>query len=185
MDIPFDVTGKILETERFILRPFEATDLNDFYAYASVPGVGEGAGWKAHDSIEASWGILKGFIEKRANFALYHKEDKKVIGSVGLHGSWTSRNESYKHLKAKEIGYMVAKDYWGRGLATEAVKFIVEYGFNTLGLDAFGIAHFAENVQSRRVAEKCGFTYIETGVYFAKQLNKHFDDIRHIKIKES
>jgi len=185
MDIPFDVTGIEIETERLLLRPFAEADLEDFYAYASVPGVGEGAGWPHHESIETSRGILQGFLEKKDNFALFHKADKKVIGSLGLHSSWTSRNDQYKHLKAKEIGYVLAKSHWGQGLAPEAVKAVTSYGFNTLGLDAFGIAHFGENAASRRVAEKCGFTYIETGEYFSKQLQKKYDDIRHILISST
>ena len=163
MDFPFDVSGIVINTDRLTIRPFAETDLNDFNAYASVPGVGECAGWPHHKSLEESKKILTTFLENKSNFALFHKEDDKVIGSLGLHAGWTSRNEKYKHLKAKEIGYVIAKDYWGIGLAAEAVKAIVNYGFEHLGVEAFGIAHFAENAASRRVAEKCGFMYVETG----------------------
>ena len=180
MDIPFDVTGITIETDRLLLRPFEKSDLHDFNAYAKVEGVGELAGWHHHRSMDESEKILDSFLEGKSTFALFHKKDKKVIGSLGLHAGWTSRNETYKHLNAKEIGYVIAKDYWGMGLAAEAVLAVIEYGFTNLGLEAFGIAHFAENIASRRVAEKCGFMYIETGKYYSKQLDKHYDDIRHI-----
>ena len=184
MDIPFDSSGIVIEAKRLILRPFEAADLVDFNAYAKIPGVGERAGWHHHRSMEESAEILNSFLENKSNFALYHKADKKVMGSLGLHAGWISRNEKYKHLKAKEIGYVVAKDYWGMGLATEAVKAMTSHGFTELGFEAFGIAHFAENTASRRVAEKCGFVYIETGKYYSKQLDKHFDDIRHILLNK-
>ena len=59
MDVPFDVTDITIETERLLLRPFAESDLEDFYAYASVPGVGEWAGWPHHESIETSMKILK------------------------------------------------------------------------------------------------------------------------------
>ena len=180
MDIPFDVSGIIIETKRLILRSFEPMDLMDFNAYAKIPGVGECAGWHHHRSLEESAEVLNSFLENKSNFALYHVADKKVMGSLGLHAGWTSRNDKYMHLRAKEIGYVVAKDYWGRGLAAEAVMAVVNYGFANLGIEAFGIAHFAENTASRRVAEKCGFVYIETGKYYSKQLDKHYDDIRHI-----
>ena len=184
MDIPFNVSGIQLETKRLILRPFEPLDLMDFNAYAKIPGVGERAGWHHHRSMEESAEILNSFLESKTNFALYHKADKKVMGSLGLHAGWTSRNEKYKHLKAKEIGYVVAKDYWGMGLAAEAVMAVVDYGFKKLGIEAFGIAHFSENTASRRVAEKCGFVYIETGKYYSKQLDKHYDDIRHVLLRK-
>ena len=184
MDIPIDISGIAIETKRLILRPFEPMDLVDFNAYAKIPGVGERAGWHHHRSMEESAEILNSFLENKTIFALYHKADKKVMGSLGLHAGWTSRSEKYKHLCAKEIGYVVAKDYWGMGLATEAVLAVVAYGFSNLGIEAFSIAHFAENAASRRVVEKCGFVYIETGKFYSKQLDRHFDDIRHILLRE-
>ena len=184
MDIPFDVSGIIIEAKRLILRPIEPTDLVDFNAYAKVEGVGERAGWHHHRSMEESAEILNSFLANKNVFALFHKSDKKVMGTIGLHSGWTSRNEKYKHLRAKEIGYVVAKDYWGMGLATEAVMAVVDYGFSNLDIEAFGIAHFSENAASRRVAEKCGFVYIETGKYYSKLFDKYFDDIRHILLRK-
>ena len=183
MNIPFDVRGRIIETERLLLRAFEESDLQDLYDYASVPGVGEGAGWSHHDSIESSKKVLQIFLEERSNFAVYHKADRKVIGSLGLHSSWTSRNDDYKYLKAKEMGFVLSKDYWGQGLAPEAAKAVIEYGFNTIGLEAFGICHFPENNQSRRVIEKCGFSYVLTSKYYSKALKKEFDDVRYILLR--
>jgi len=43
-----DLSGTRIETFRLLVRPFEMGDLNDFYEYAKVPGVGEGAGWLPH-----------------------------------------------------------------------------------------------------------------------------------------
>ena len=66
----------------------------------------------------------------------------------------------------------------------EAVNAVIEYGFSVLELEAFSIEHFVENSQSRRVIEKCGFTFVREGRYHAKQLDKHFDELRYILIKE-
>ena len=52
MNADFEINGKVIETERLILRPFREEDLGDFYEYASVEGVGEMAGWKHHESID-------------------------------------------------------------------------------------------------------------------------------------
>lgn len=62
MDISVDVSNIILETNRLLLRSWQEGDLNDFYQYASVEGVGEMAGWKHHESIEDSRQILQSFI---------------------------------------------------------------------------------------------------------------------------
>ena len=68
-----DVSGTVLETDRLILRPFRETDLEDFYAYASVEGVGEMAGWPHHTSMETSRRVLDSFIRlpNGANAAFY------------------------------------------------------------------------------------------------------------------
>jgi len=185
MDISIDTSKIVIETERLLLRPFNESDLTDFYNYASVPGVGEMAGWPHHDSIETSKRILKSFIDEKEVLAIFHKADKKVIGSLGLHWSWANSDDRYRDLKVKEIGYVLSKDYWGQGLMPEAVKAVIDYGFNTLGLDAFSCGHFIENDQSRRVIEKCGFTFVKRGEVYSKQLQRSFEDMRYILLRSS
>ena len=51
MNKQIDITGVVLMTERLTLRPWRESDLNDFYEYASVAGVGQMAGWNPHKSI--------------------------------------------------------------------------------------------------------------------------------------
>lgn len=63
MDAVVDISRTTLETERLILRPWRQRDLEDFYEYASVDGVGQMAGWIPHRSKEESQEILKLFIE--------------------------------------------------------------------------------------------------------------------------
>jgi len=180
MDIPIDVSGIRIETPRLILRAFEESDLPDFYAYASVPGVGEMAGWPHHASIETSREILRSFIDRKDVFALYHKADHKMVGSLGLHKSWADEDNAYKALKVKEIGYVLSKAYWGQGLMLEAVHAVIDYGFGTLGLEAFTCGHFAENNQSRRVIEKCGFQFVQHGEYYSEPLQRSFEDVKYI-----
>jgi ribosomal-protein-alanine N-acetyltransferase len=181
--VNIDVTKINIETERLILRSWQETDLNDFYEYASVPGVGEMAGWAHHDSIETSNKILKLFIDEKNVFAIVHKQDNKVIGSLGIHGSWANAEEQYKHLRAKEIGYVLSKAYWGQGLVPEAVKAVINYCFTNLNVEAFTCGHFKENSQSRRVIEKCGFTLFKESEYYAKQIDKTFEDMKYILIR--
>ena len=111
MDVQIDTSMMRIETDRLLLRPFEEGDLNDFYAYASVPGVGEMAGWPHHENIEDSRGILDNFVRGRTELAIWHKADRKVIGSFGFHISWANEDERYAQLPSKEIGYVLAKEY--------------------------------------------------------------------------
>lgn len=164
-----DIRGVVLETERLILRPFEEGDLNDFNAYARVEGVGECAGWKHHDSLEESKKILDMFINGRRTFAIVDKSNGEVIGSVGIE---KTEEELYgkeiTEKNANEVGYVLSKDYWGRGLMTEAVKAVISYLFGTLKCDLVTCGHFVHNDRSRRVIEKCGFEYFGEGEYHAK-----------------
>jgi len=185
MDVPIDISAIVVETERLIIRPWQEADLRDINAYASVPGVGEMAGWPYHKSLDESRKILQMFMNGKNEFALFHRLDKKVIGSFAIKpSSWANEDERYMHLKMKDIGYVVAKEYWGQGLAPEAAKAIINYCFTQLELDAITCGHFKTNPQSRRVIEKCGFKLVGEGTYYSNQLQQHFDVANYILKKD-
>lgn len=160
MDVCVNINGIELKTERLLIRPWNYSDLNDFFEYASVCGVGEMAGWNHHKSIEESREILEIFINEHKTFALEFKDNKKVIGSVGIE-KINPLYDSYENMYGKEIGYVLSKDYWGRGLMTEAVKRVIDYCFDDLRLDYLWISHWIKNDKSRRVIEKCGFEFVK------------------------
>lgn len=150
----FDVTGIVLKTERLILRPWTMDDLDDFYEYASVEGVGEMAGWPHHTSKEGTEKVLESFINNREVFAIEYQG--KVIGSLGVH-----EGKAFPELEAlsgNEIGYVLSKAYWGRGMMAEAVKKVIGYLFTEKQNDYLLCGYFDFNAQSKRVQEKCGFT---------------------------
>ena len=183
MDVPVDMTTIAIETDRLLLRPWRESDLDDFYEYASVEGVGEMAGWRHHDSREHSLKRLRAFIDEKDVFAIVCKENDKVIGSLGIHRSWANDTPEYAHLKVKEIGYVLSKNYWGKGLATEAARAVIHYCFHELGLDALTCGHFTFNDRSRRVIEKCGFVFVREREYDAKALNRTFVTRDYILVK--
>ena len=127
MGFEIDVTHVRLETERLILRPWREEDLYDLYAYASVPGVGEMAGWPHHKNLETSKAVLNRFMKEKNVFALEEKATGRVIGSFGLHDSWTQSHSLYKDMKIKEIGYVLAREHWGKRLMTEAVRRVIAW----------------------------------------------------------
>lgn len=184
MDVVVDLSDIELETERLVLRPWKESDLEDFFEYASVDGVGEMAGWKHHASIDESQTILDMFIREKNAWAIALKESGKVIGSLGLHPSVEEETSEYAELRVKEIGYVLSKDYWGRGLAPEAVKKAIEHCFTALDLDAVTICHFKDNDKSRRVIEKCGLKFVGESKFHSSSLNKDFDDMRYILLRE-
>ena len=83
-----------------------------------------------------------------------------MIGSLGLE----PRDEDAglpEELQGREIGYVLSRDYWGRGLMPEAVKAVIDYCFTEQSFDYLTCGHFDRNDRSRRVVEKCGFRFLK------------------------
>jgi [ribosomal protein S5]-alanine N-acetyltransferase len=76
--------------------------------------------------------------------------DGIACGSIGIFP------QTDIHRKNAEMGYWLAEDYWGRGIMTEAVKQIIEYGFNTFDITRIFARPFSTNIASQRVLEKSG-----------------------------
>ncbi len=158
MNATFKIGKKQIETERLMLRAFKQSDLADFYEYAKVEGVGECAGWKHHENAEETQRILNGFIEKDKTFAIVLKSNNKVIGSLGVekYGLEDKLTEFFEY-NGREIGYVLSKAYWGKGIMTEAVSAVIEYLFKHENLDFLLCGYYDFNIRSKRVQEKCGF----------------------------
>ena len=168
MNAEINISNVILETDRLILRAWEITDLDDFFEYASVEGVGEKAGWEHHKSKDKSLEILKMFIEEKKVFAIVLKENQKVIGSIGIEELGKELDKDLDNLSGRELGYVLNKDYWNKGIMTEAVSKVVDYCFNTLKLNFLMASYFNHNIASKKVLENLNFKFykdiiIETG----------------------
>lgn len=159
MNISIDISETVLITERLVLRPWKLEDVDDMYEYASVDGVGQMAGWTPHKSKEESLEIINMFINEKKTFALEYQG--KVIGSLGIEEYEEADMEEYNHLKGREIGFVLSKDYWGQGLMPEAVNRVIQYMFEEVGVDFLCCTHYVKNMQSARVQEKCGFRYVK------------------------
>ncbi len=146
---------KFLTTERLILRQWNESDAEDLYAYAKDPAVGPPAGWKPHESVEESRLIIKQFLSGEEAYAVCLKEDGKPIGAIEL---------ILNKLRAEkpdecELGYWLAKPFWGQGIIPEASKELIRRGFEELGMNKIWCAYYDGNEKSKRVQEKLGFKY--------------------------
>lgn len=146
---------KALETDRLILRGFCKADLEDFYAYTKQPKVGPMAGWSPHETKDESKRVLKMFIKEKECWAVVEKKSGKLIGNFGLHKD-TRRNNP----QSRRISYAYAEEFWGKGYATEAMKRVLKFAFEeNSDIAIIEIYHYPFNKASKRVIEKCGFTY--------------------------
>lgn len=91
-------------------------------------------------------------------WAVQLKIDKTLIGWCGL--------QYLPETDETEVGYLLGRDYWGRGLATEAARASLDWGFANLSLTTIiGITH-PDNKASQRVLEKCGLAFVRNDRYF-------------------
>jgi RimJ/RimL family protein N-acetyltransferase len=88
-------------------------------------------------------------------FAVELLENQFFIGFIGL----SIPNFDAPFMPAVEIGWRLAFDCWGRGLATEGARAVIRYAFEDLGLDGLVSFTVPENLRSRRVMEKLGMTH--------------------------
>jgi len=156
------------------------SDLDDFYAYASNPKVGRMAGWKAHTSKEEALAFIRSDWWRNECLAIYHLHDKKVIGTHGLHKSWAADDKRFSRLKSADMGYTIHPDYWNMGIATEATKNLINHCFTYMDVDLITCGHFKENLQSKRVIQKCGFAYDHQEEIYVEDLDTKFVQLRYV-----
>ena len=107
MNATIDISNVVLKTERLILRPWAESDLNDFFEYASVDGVGQMAGWCPHKNIEESKVILNRFISNKRVFAIEYQG--KAIGSIGIEEYDENEYIEFASKRCRSIGYVLSK----------------------------------------------------------------------------
>lgn len=150
---------KKMETKRILLRPWLNSDAEMLFKYASDPDVGPRAGWPPHKSVEESLEIIRTVFNAEGTWAVIWKESGEVIGCVGyLPASASNLKIAEDHA---EVGYWIARPYWGKGICTEALQMVIDYCFNEKGFTVLWGSYFPSNPASGRVMEKCGF--VDTG----------------------
>ncbi|MCT2536044.1 GNAT family N-acetyltransferase [Aquibacillus koreensis] len=154
-----DIYGSLptLETERLILRKVTLQDVEDMYQYGSNPEVSKYVTWDTHQSLSDSKGFIEFIINqyedmKIAPWGIEYKANSKFIGTVDFVW-WEPKQQT------AEIGYVIAKECWGKGLTTEAAKALIKFGFQKMDLVRIQARCSSENIGSQRVMEKAGMTY--------------------------
>ncbi len=146
-----------LETERLLLRRMKKLDYRDMYDYACREDVTQYLTWYPHPNPMYTLRYLTYIVTRyRAgeffDWAVVCKENRKMIGTCGF------TTFHYEHNSA-ELGYVLHPDYWGKGLAPEAVRAVMDIGFRTFQLHRIEARFMEGNDRSRRVMEKVGMTF--------------------------
>lgn len=146
-----------LQTERLLLRKMMKSDSHDMFEYARQEEVTRYLLWDPHQSESYTAKYLN-YIQSRYrsgdfyDWALVVKDTYKMIGTCGFTRFHTEANGA-------EVGYVLNPAYWGQGLAAEAVRAVIRFGFVELRLHRIEARYMEGNDRSRRVMEKAGMTY--------------------------
>lgn len=145
---------KKIETKRLILRPISLFDAKDMFEYASEPEVSKFLTWEPHKSIEDTLEVLNKMTNASDNhkiFAVVLKENKKMIGTIDA--IIFGRSDEDRKI---EVGYCIGKNYWNKGLTTEALNAMINFLFKEYNIHRIQAKHALKNPASGRVMEKCG-----------------------------
>ena len=147
----------VLQIDGFTMRPFQASDLDSLAAIWADPEVTRFLPSRgvpvSRENAEKS---LRAFInhwQQRGYgiWAIVESNASPMVGYCGL--------RYLDELSEVEVLYGLAKAYWGRGIATQAAKAAIAYGFNVVHLGKLIALALPENLASRRVIEKAGLQY--------------------------
>jgi len=146
-----------LETDRLYLRKLSINDKNAIFDYASDPQIDKYVGWDYHKSLDDSLEFLDSIVKKYENnepsdWGIIEKDSDKLVGTIGIF----NLNGVHKYI---EVGYALSRQYWNKGIMTEALGKVIRFCFEDIGVNRIEANCFTGNKASARVLEKCGFVH--------------------------
>ncbi len=158
-----------IETDNLVLRALNENDAPAMFEYTSDPEVSLYTLWSPHQTIEDTRAFIRGYA-----FENYRKKESEPFGIclkdnpervIGTCGGWWKSEKSRK----MEVGYALARPYWGKGIMTEALTAVIDHLFRAYPTLERVEAHYKmENAGSGKVMEKCGMKFegtIRSGIF--------------------
>jgi len=146
-----------LTTDRLVLRKVTKADAEDMFEYSRLDKVTEYLRWYSHPDISHTRRHLS-MVEREYRIGCFYdwgiveRATGKLIGTCGF-----TRIDTYNF--TGEIGYVLNPRYWSQGLASEAVRRIIRFGFEQLSLHRIEAKYIIGNEKSRAVMERCGMRF--------------------------
>ena len=153
-----------LQTERLLLRQLNMDDTDDLFELRTNPDAMKHIGRPIPKEVAEVEELIRNMndLSARIQWAVALKNESKVIGTIGYH--IIDKN----HHRA-EIGYMLHPNYWNKGLMSEAIKVVVNFGFESIGLHSIEARIDPTNEPSSRILKKHGFVkegYFKESYFF-------------------
>ena len=157
-----------LTTPRLRIRRLTMRDAQDIYRYSRDPEVARHVLWDAHRSIGDARAYLRYMLRRyrgreAASWGIEYLETGRVIGTIGF--MWIQDENA-----SAEVGYSLAREYWNRGIMTEALQAVIRYAFDGLDLNRVEAQHETTNPASGAVMRKCHMT--KEGTLRSRLFNK-------------
>jgi len=146
------------DTNRLLLRKIELNDLDDIFEFSSDPEVAHHMTWEVNRSKEETFNNFVSVVVENdkkgqsGDWAIILKENKKVIGTCSFI-DWSNEHSN------AEIGYVLNRNYWGKGFATEAIKELIKFGFEKIDLKRIQGRCDIDNIGSEKVMLKIGMSF--------------------------
>ena len=144
-----------LVTERLTLRQLEVTDEQEIFTLRSDSEINKYLGRKPANTMEDARNFINGILEhSKTNDSFYWAitltGNQKLVGTICLYGFSEENNNC-------EIGYELLTDYQGQGIMTEALEKVVDYAFNTIGVQKIEAYFHKDNQRSTQLLENLSF----------------------------
>ena len=150
---------KRLETERLILRRGTVEDAGAMFRnWASDPEVTKYLTWPTHEKEDVSAAVLADWVKRWENPDCYLwmielKELGEPIGSISVVDTIDEK------IQAAEIGYCIGRRWWHQGVVSEALRRVMDFLFDEVGVQRVSARHDPHNPHSGAVMRKCGMKY--------------------------
>ena len=146
---------KNIETERLLLRRFAIEDAEQmFNNWASDPDNVKYLSWPAHKDRAETESIIKMWVgeyssDKTYRWSIVNRQTSEVIGGIDV-------VKMFEDIECCEIGYVLSKRFWNRGIMTEALRAVLEYLFSKVSFHRIQLRHDVGNIASGKVMLKNG-----------------------------
>jgi RimJ/RimL family protein N-acetyltransferase len=141
--------------EGIVLRPWDMSDAPQLASIADNKNISDNVrdGFPFPYSFEDAQDWLNLILPENNPPRLFAiTVDKELVGNIGL----ISKTNIYR--KNLEIGFFISENFWGKGIATKAIKAAVSYAFRNFDVVRIFAETFSDNTGSRRALEKAGFS---------------------------
>lgn len=144
-----------LDIEHAYLRPIQLADVSAWYTYLSIPEVTEHTSWNLSSEKDLEQLVkthLENGPESPIRFAILDKLSNQLIGTIGFHSLSSVSSTG-------ELAYDIHPSFWGRGIATDVCKLVVNWGLSVHSFTRILAYVLETNAASVRVVEKSGFRF--------------------------